>query len=47
VTPAAAPATGGTFDVRIRAGIPNPRPAQIWIRSSNGTVAGPFATTAG
>jgi hypothetical protein len=47
VTPAAAPATGGTFDVRIRAGVPAPRPAQIWIRSSGGTVAGPFATTAG
>jgi hypothetical protein len=47
VTAAAAPATGGTFDIRIRAGVPNPRPAQIYIRSSNGTVAGPFATTAG
>ena len=47
VTPAVAPTTGGTFDVRIRTGVPNPRPAQIFIRSSNGTVAGPFATTAG
>ena len=47
VTAAAPPATGGTFDIRLRAGVPNPRPAQIFIRSSNGTVAGPFATTAG
>jgi hypothetical protein len=47
VTAAAAPATGGTFDIRLRAGVPNPRPAQIFIKSSNGTVAGPFATTAG
>lgn len=43
---AAPPATGTTFDVRLRAGVP-PRPAQVWVKTSNGGVAGPFTVTNG
>jgi hypothetical protein len=43
---AVAPATGTTFDVRLRAGLP-PRPAQVWVKTSNGGVAGPFTVTNG
>jgi Chitobiase/beta-hexosaminidase C-terminal domain/Fibronectin type III domain len=43
---AVAPATGTTFDVRLRAGVP-PKPAQVWVKTSNGGVAGPFTVTNG
>jgi hypothetical protein len=43
---AVAPATGTTFDVRLRAGLP-PRPAQVWVKTSNGGVAGPFTVANG
>jgi hypothetical protein len=46
LTAAAAPATGTTFDVRLRAGVPA-RPAQVWVKTSNGGVAGPFTVTNG
>ena len=42
LTAAVAPATGSTFDIRLRAGVPNPKPAQIFVKSSNGGIAGPF-----
>jgi hypothetical protein len=37
---AAPPATGSTYDIRLRTGVPNPK--QIYVKSSNGGVAGPF-----
>lgn len=46
LTAAVAPATGTTFDVRLRAGVPA-RPAQVWVKTSNGGVAGPFTVTNG
>jgi hypothetical protein len=45
VTPAVAPATGTTFDVRLRAGVPNPKPARVYVKSSLGGVSAPFAVT--
>jgi hypothetical protein len=42
LTAAAAPATGSTFDIRLRTNVPNPKPAQIYVKSSNGGIAGPF-----
>jgi Fibronectin type III domain/Chitobiase/beta-hexosaminidase C-terminal domain len=42
LTPAVAPETGSTFDVRLRTNVPNPKPAQIFVKSSNGGIAGPF-----
>jgi hypothetical protein len=43
MTAAAAPATGGVFDLRLRNGAaPVSRPATIWIESSLGGTAGPF-----
>jgi hypothetical protein len=44
---AAPPATGSTFDIRLRAGVPNPMPATIFVVSANGGIAGPFPVTAG
>ena len=41
LTAAVAPATGTTFDARVRTGVP-PRPNQVWVRTSSGAVAGPF-----
>jgi hypothetical protein len=46
LTAAVAPATGTTFDVRLRTGVP-PKPAQVWVKTSNGGVAGPFTVTNG
>ena len=42
LTAAVAPATGSTFDIRLRTNVPNPKPAQIFVKSSNGGIAGPF-----
>jgi Fibronectin type III domain/Chitobiase/beta-hexosaminidase C-terminal domain len=43
VTPAAAPATGMAFDVRLRNGaVPASRPAKIYVKSSLGGVSAPF-----
>ena len=47
LTAAAPPATGTEFDVRLRANVPNPKPAQIFVKSSNGGIAGPFAVANG
>ena len=47
LTAAAPPATGTDFDVRLRANVPNPKPAQIFVKSSNGGIAGPFAVANG
>jgi hypothetical protein len=44
LTPAVPPATGTTFTVRLRTNLPA-KPAQIFVRSSNGGIAGPFAVT--
>jgi hypothetical protein len=41
LTAAVAPATGSTFDIRLRAGVPA-NPGQIFVKSSNGGIAGPF-----
>lgn len=38
------PATGSAFDARLRTGVPA-RPAQVWVRTNNGAVAGPFTVT--
>ena len=47
LTAAAPPVTGTDFDVRLRANVPNPKPAQIFVKSSNGGIAGPFAVANG
>jgi hypothetical protein len=48
VTAAPAPATGGVYDLRFRDGqAPTTRPATIYVVSSLGGVAGPFAVAAG
>ena len=47
LTAAAPPATGTEFDVRLRANVPNPKPAQVFVKSSNGGIAGPFAVANG
>lgn len=47
LTAAAAPATGSTYDARLRAGVPATNPGQIFVRSSNGGLAGPFTVTNG
>jgi hypothetical protein len=48
VTAAAAPATGGVYDLRFRNGLaPATRPATIYVVSSQGGVAGPFAVAQG
>ena len=48
VTAAAAPATGGVYDLRFRNGqAPATRPATIYVVSSQGGVAGPFAVAQG
>ena len=44
LVPAAAPATGSDFDARSRT-IAAPGPAFVWVKSSNGGVAGPFTVT--
>ena len=40
----AAPAAGGAFDARLRTGVPA-RPAQVWVKTSNGAATGPFTVT--
>jgi hypothetical protein len=47
LTAAVAPATGGTFDIRLRAGVPTVKPTPIWVTSSNGGVAGPITVANG
>jgi hypothetical protein len=47
LTAAVAPATGSAYDIRLRTGVPNPKPAQIFVKSSNGGIAGPFAVANG
>ncbi len=43
VVPAAAPATGGTYDIRMRnANAPATNPGRIFVESDSGGVAGPF-----
>jgi Fibronectin type III domain len=37
-------APGTAFDARVRTGVP-PRPAQVWVRTSNGAVTGPFTVS--
>jgi hypothetical protein len=44
ITPAVAPATGGTFDARLRGtDVPAAQPASVYVESSNGGTAGPIA----
>jgi hypothetical protein len=44
ITPAVAPATGGTFDARLRGtDVPAAQPASVYLESSNGGTAGPIA----
>jgi hypothetical protein len=47
LTAAAPPATGTTYDVRLRAGVPTTNPGQVFVTSSNGGTAGPFTVTNG
>jgi hypothetical protein len=46
ITPAVAPATGGTFDARLRGtDVPAVQPTSVWVESSNGGTAGPLPVT--
>ena len=47
MTPAAAPATGGTFTLRNRSTVApfNTNPGTIWLESSLGGTAGPFTVS--
>ena len=45
LTTAAPPATGTAFDARVRTGAPRPASGQVWVRTSNGAVAGPFTVS--
>jgi hypothetical protein len=46
--PAAPPATGGTFDIRLRnANAPATNPGKIYVESDSGGVAGPFVVSNG
>jgi hypothetical protein len=47
ITPAVAPATGGTYDWRLRNGVPTTNPGRIVVKSSNGGVSAPFQATNG
>jgi len=48
VEPPVAPATTGTYDIRVRAAnAPATNPGKIYVVSENGGVAGPFTVTAG
>jgi hypothetical protein len=42
-----APSTVGAFDVRVRTGAPTANPGRVFVKSSNGGVAGPFAVANG
>jgi hypothetical protein len=47
IVPAAAPATGGEYDIRLRnAAAPATNPGRIFVESDSGGVAGPFTVTA-
>ena len=48
VTAAAAPATGGEYDIRLRNGAAPPtNPGRIFVESNGGGVAGPFVVANG
>jgi len=48
VVPAVAPATGGTYDIRLRnANAPATNPGKIFVESDSGGVAGPFVVSNG
>jgi Fn3 associated/Fibronectin type III domain len=48
LVPAVAPATGGTYDIRMRnANAPATNPAKIYVESDSGGIAGPFIVAAG
>jgi hypothetical protein len=47
LTAAAAPATGTTYDWRLPNGVPTTNPGRIFVKSSNGAVAGPFTVANG
>jgi hypothetical protein len=48
VVQAAAPATGGTYDIRLRnANAPATNPGKIYVESDSGGVAGPFVVPNG
>jgi hypothetical protein len=47
LTTAVAPATGTTYDWRLRAGVPTTNPGKVFVKSSNGGVAGPFTVANG
>ena len=47
LTAAVPPATGTTYDARLRTGVPTTNPGQVFVRSSNGGQAGPFTVTNG
>jgi hypothetical protein len=44
---AAPPAAGTTYDWRLRTGVPTTNPGRIFVKSSNGGIAGPFTVTNG
>ena len=46
--PAAPPATGGTYDIRLRnANAPATNPGKVYVESDSGGVAGPFVVSNG
>jgi hypothetical protein len=47
LTTAVAPATGTTYDWRLRAGVPAVNPGKVFVKSSNGGTAGPFTVANG
>ncbi|WP_170854074.1 fibronectin type III domain-containing protein [Microlunatus flavus] len=47
LTTAVPPATGTTYDVRLRTNVPTTNPGQVFVRSSNGGQAGPFTVANG
>ena len=44
---AAPPATGTTYDWRLRAGVPTTNPGRIFVKSAGGGLAGPFTVANG
>jgi hypothetical protein len=47
LTTAAPPATGTTYDWRLRTGVPTTNPGRIVVKSSNGGVSAVFTATNG
>jgi len=47
LTAAVAPATGTTYDWRLRTGVPTTNPGRIVVKSNTGTVSAPFTVTNG